>query len=444
MLKWGRNYKVVFEIGYREENDITAYVPQEEITVQYPTTLHLNMTSGINTGEVGQCSIQLYNLNEAVRTKLWKDNFDNKKYITMYLYAGYQDNMPLIFRGDVQQSYSYREEGGVDYITDIQSEDGSYVLLNGVANGTYAKDTDIPNIIQDLLKDVPFYTLGYTSKKLKPLRKSRTYIGKVMDLIQREYGDYDVYIDKGELNILADNEVVPGYLPVITAESGLLGSPRRQDTLLIVRTLFEPRLILGQAIELISDSLPFLNQYYKVISIAHQGTISPVECGKLITTVTLSLGDKVFNELQKTEPSTYGGQATSGKWLKPVTGTVTSPFGRRTAPKAGASTYHKGIDIGAPLNTTVTAPANGKVKFVGWVRGYGKYISIDHGLINGKAVVSEYGHLNGYTVSSNQTVSAGQQIGLVGSTGNSTGPHLHFGIMENGNFINPITYIGSY
>lgn len=442
MLKWGRNYKIVFEIGERKA--LTEYIPQEEVIVQYPTTLRLNITSGINSSNVAQGSFQLYNLPEDTRAKLWKDNFNQTKYITMYVYAGYQSDMPLIYHGDIMQCYSFRDSGGVDYITDIQANDGSYVLTDSYANRTFSKGTELPNIIKTLLEDVPLYNVGYITKKAKPLPKDRTFIGNTLDLLGREYGDFDVYIDKGELNILAKDETVPGYLPVITAESGLLGSPRRADQFLVANMIFEPRLIIGQAVELLSDSLPFLNQIYKVITIAHQGVISPVESGGLTTTVTFLLGTAAFNELTKQAPSTYGGTPTTGIWSKPAQGRIESSFGPRKQPIPGASTNHKGIDIGAAVNAPVTAPANGKVYFANWNGGYGKCIQIDHGTIDGKQVTSLYGHLNTILVSYGQQVSQGQQIGLVGSTGNVSGPHLHFEVRENTIPVNPTKYIGAY
>lgn len=442
MLKWRRNYKIIFEIG--ERKDMTEYIPQEEITVQYPTTLKFQITSGINSSDMSQGTFQLYNLSETVRAKLWKDNFNQTKYITMYVYAGYGIDMPLIFRGDVTQCYSYRESGAVDFITDIQSNDGTYVMLYGVSNRTFSAGTDLPNIIQTLLEEVPIYKAGYITNKAKPLSKDRTFIGKTLDLLGREYGDFDIYIDKGELNVLAENEVVPGYLPVITAESGLLGSPRRAEQFLIVNTIFEPRIVLGQAVEVLSDSLQLVNQTYKVMSVAHQGIISPVESGALTTTITLNLGNFVLEELKKATSNTFGGTPTSGIWQKPVQGRVTSPFGHREKPTAKASTEHKGMDIGAAKNTPVYAPANGRVYFANWYGGYGKCIQIDNGTINGKKVTTLYGHLNSYIVAQNQTVYAGQQIGLVGSTGESTGPHLHFEVRENGHPVNPVKYIGNY
>ncbi|MDE5889334.1 MAG: M23 family metallopeptidase, partial [Bacilli bacterium] len=186
---------------------------------------------------------------------------------------------------------------------------------------------------------------------------------------------------------------------------------------------------------------------YKVIRIHHKGVISPVTCGTLITTVTLSLFTGEPKKLKKKTTTPNQNQGTKGKWLKPVNGQkITSPFGQRKQPIAGASTYHEGIDIGTVMNAVVTAPAQGKVIFAGWEnpnnhkQGYGQYIKIDHG--NG--LISLYGHLNKILVSVGRNLNANEQIGWAGNTGNSSGPHLHFGIYRNGVAINPIEYIGNY
>lgn len=442
MLKFQRNYKIVFEIGRRD--NLRNYIPEEEITVSYPTTLHFNVTHSLNMSNVSRGSFQLYNLSEQVQAKLWKDLYNQTKYITMEVYAGYGNTMPLIFRGDINSCYSYRESGGVDFITDIQSDDGTYLFQYGICNHTFTKGTQFENILKTLLEEVPLYKLGYVTPDIPPLTRDKTFIGQTMDLLGREYGKYQIFIDKGELNILGENDVIPGVIPVITAESGLLGSPRRGEQYLSCKMLFEPQLQVGQAIELISDSLPFVNNLYKVIGFTHSGVISPVESGNLITELQLYMGNAIFEELKKATNSNYTGEPTNGVWSKPVQGIVSSPFGRRVQPTKGASHNHQGMDIAAPLNTPVYAPANGKIAFAGWANGYGNCIYMDNGNINNKLVASRYGHLNRFVVNNNQAVSKGQLIGYVGSSGISTGPHLHFEILEGKTEVNPIKYIGNY
>ena len=91
------------------------------------------------------------------------------------------------------------------------------------------------------------------------------------------------------------------------------------------------------------------------------------------------------------------------QYIKPVEGKITSDFGYRTSPVAGASTNHSGIDIGVPIGTPVKAMADGTVVAAnGGMRGYGNGVFVDHGMINGKHVVSEYGHLSSFEIKSNR------------------------------------------
>ena len=136
--------------------------------------------------------------------------------------------------------------------------------------------------------------------------------------------------------------------------------------------------------------------------------------------------------------SSGGGAVSSGGWLRPLASyRVTSPFGNRDAPTAGASTYHQGIDLAAPEGTPIYASRTGVVTAATFGKSAGYYVSINHG----DGFSSIYMHMTRYVVKKGQAVSAGQVIGYVGSTGTSTGNHLHFGISYNGKYVNPASYI---
>ena len=441
MEKFQRNYKIEFEIGHRT-NDF-QYIPEKILEIKYPITLKLETNyspfSQTNTGK-----FQLYNLSPETQALLHKDFYDLTKYVRMKLYAGYQDVMPVIFYGDFLQCYSLRQGGNVDYITTIEANDMQYILLHGFNNTTFTENTTPENLIETLLYDVPNIKIGYISKSLKPLQSDQTFLGNMYDLIRDEYPEYQVYIDKDELNILDDYEVVPGDIQVITSASGLLGTPARAEGYYIVDTLFEPGVKIGQQILLLSQTAKNANNTYKVVGVKHSGVISPVESGTLKTNLTLFMGDKPFQELKKAT-TTYGQIQQPGIFVKPLTSArVSSPFGKRTAPKKGASTIHKGIDLAAPTGTPIMATANGKVNFAGVRGGYGNTVILNHGKVNNIEICSLYGHMSRFNCSNNQTVYAGQVIGYVGSTGISTGPHCHFEIKENGQAVNPTKYVGTF
>jgi murein DD-endopeptidase MepM/ murein hydrolase activator NlpD len=123
----------------------------------------------------------------------------------------------------------------------------------------------------------------------------------------------------------------------------------------------------------------------------------------------------------------------TGEFIWPVRGPITSPFGPRPNPFGGPPDFHPGLDIAAPSGTPIVAADSGRVIIAGWVSGYGNYIAIDHA----SGLSSAYGHCSRIDVAVGQDVSRGQVIGAVGSTGHSTGPHVHFEIRLQGRPVDP-------
>lgn len=122
----------------------------------------------------------------------------------------------------------------------------------------------------------------------------------------------------------------------------------------------------------------------------------------------------------------------------PVEGKLTSTFGSRKHPQNGQELFHSGIDISVPTGTPVKATADGIISFAGWSRGNGNVVVIEHG--NGFTTV--YAHNSTLKVAAGQTVKQGVQIAASGSTGNSTGPHVHYEVWKNGQHVNPSTFTG--
>ena len=145
--------------------------------------------------------------------------------------------------------------------------------------------------------------------------------------------------------------------------------------------------------------------------------------------VTKEPVNKVINKGTSVVASSSRSGSGSLNW--PTSGSITSPYGYRS------SGFHTGIDIANKKGTTVVAAAGGKVVSAGWSGSYGYCIIVDHG--NG--MKTRYAHLSKISCSVGQTVLRGEKIGEVGSTGNSTGPHLHFEVIINGSTKNPINYL---
>ena len=127
----------------------------------------------------------------------------------------------------------------------------------------------------------------------------------------------------------------------------------------------------------------------------------------------------------------------SSGFMRPAPGGVTDPFGPRVHPVTGKRSVHTGADLWAAYGTPILASKSGTVVEAGWNTAYGNMVIIDHG--DGTSTL--YGHSSRLAVQAGQHVSQGQVIAYVGSTGYSTGPHLHFGIMINGQWVNPMNYI---
>ena len=133
---------------------------------------------------------------------------------------------------------------------------------------------------------------------------------------------------------------------------------------------------------------------------------------------------------------TSGVGQTSGELQRPVPGVVTSKFGRRMHPILGYSRMHKGMDFRAGYGTPILAATDGKVARAGWAGGYGKQVRISHG----GGLATSYSHMSKFVVKAGQRVRRGQVIGYVGSTGLSTGPHLHYELYKNGSPVNPSNF----
>lgn len=163
------------------------------------------------------------------------------------------------------------------------------------------------------------------------------------------------------------------------------------------------------------------------------------------------LYDDLDNEIARLEAAATGGVfvGVDGKviipsivgkggfvWPMPTSTVITDYFGGREAPTAGASTFHRGLDIGCSSGSHVIAAAAGTVSYTGYMGGGGITVMLDHG----DGVFTVYHHLSAYSVTVGQKVEQGQVIAFSGNTGISTGPHLHFGVRVNGEYVDPLQF----
>lgn len=227
----------------------------------------------------------------------------------------------------------------------------------------------------------------------------------------------------------------------------------KHDYDLIIRIQDQRKLILDKKAELERDQAA-LKELEKTAEIKRKEVeVSKAKKEKILDKVVndRDTAERAYQELleasrqveQMIRQSRYqvsgkqGSGKSTGTMIWPISGPITSEFGWRTHPIFGTAKYHSGLDIGGDYGMEVVAADGGVVIYAGWISGYGNAVIIDHG--NG--VSSLYGHNQSLVVSEGQSVSQGQLIAYCGSTGYSTGPHVHFEVRENGSPVSPYNYL---
>ena len=152
-----------------------------------------------------------------------------------------------------------------------------------------------------------------------------------------------------------------------------------------------------------------------------------------------------YEEFDREDPGggTPGARADAVLAPPVTTLTITSPYGSRKHPLTGVTKLHTGVDFGAPQGARVSAARAGTVVFAAMTKAYGNRVVVDHGTIEGKRLETTYSHLSAIDVTAGQTVQTGTPLGRVGSTGLSTGPHLHFEVIYDGYYTDPQPWLSS-
>ena len=216
-------------------------------------------------------------------------------------------------------------------------------------------------------------------------------------------------------------------------------------------SLYRSARAAGAPIEAIQQYLHTLDQHLSLDTAIEPGdTFDIVVTYRRSSTGESQVGDLLFAGLERDgrpkaqllrwggdglffEASGMGAQRTG--LIMPVVGRITSNFGARRHPVLGYTRMHAGVDFGAPHGAPIYAVGDAKVIYSGWHGGHGNYVKLDHG----GGFATAYAHMSRVAVPSGARVHAGQVIGYVGSTGLSTGPHLHYELYRNGGAVNPLS-----
>ena len=281
MTKFQRNYKLVYTIPPTKEGE-----QAESVTVKYPLTCEFHIER--NTfASANRATFRIYNLGLGTRNKIFQDVYNINRYCFVDFYAGYGDNMPLLFTGKVLSCYHEKETP--DIVTTIEALDND--IIQSYSSHTFEAGTSKQDVLNTLAGDFPNVKLGATGTLEGTLQNRLVTEGLTFDCINNLTGGHS-FIDLNKLNTLQNNEVL-GDVSIykLTSASGLMGSPRRQDAQLEVTSIFAPEITVGQLLEIESVTAPDqFNGQYKVIGITHQGVISGAVCGEATTTVNLFVG----------------------------------------------------------------------------------------------------------------------------------------------------------
>ena len=280
----------------------------EFVEIKPPFTLEFNIQRN-NLASSNTANFVIYNLNTANRSKIYKDIYDVGTFRAVQLFAGYAektgDLLPRVFNGNIKRAFSHRQ--GPDFRTEIECYDGQISNSTSDIAITLPASINTKDIIEAIaknLKDVGGVTVG---KKFTDISsRSTALMGNPSEILSQLTGGKS-YIDSGNLYALDKSEVVIGDIRLINVDNGLLGTPKKQETMIEIEMLFEPRIKPSQLIELQSSTEPRFNGYYKVTGIIHRGTISGAVGGEARTNLTMIqqkvtdvVYDKATNEYRAT------------------------------------------------------------------------------------------------------------------------------------------------
>lgn len=235
-----------------------------------------------------------------------------------------------------------------------------------------------------------------------------------------------------------------------TTRADLLKRVLAQDANLITKVKLERELVTQKKAELERDRLAILE--LEKVAAAKKNLIEGrrTEREQVLNSAVYErdTAERAYQELQETsrrieqmirniQSGNRDATGATGALIWPASGPITSPYGWRTHPIFGTQRYHSGIDIGADYGEPIRAADGGVVIYADWMGGYGKAVIVDHG----GGISTLYAHSSELLVGEGQRVYKGQVIARIGSTGYSTGPHLHFEVRQNGSPVNPLGYL---
>ena len=274
------------------------------VVIENPFTIRFSINRNIFQ-EVNQGDFEIYNLSPDTYNRLFYDYFSINRYFgdeettrsignkwksrTVILEAGYEDmEMSIIFVGDMWSCYTERR--GADVITRIHAIIGlrATSISSDVSFGSTTRNKVLMYLADDMHLKMKLYQI-----EDKEFNRPISISGNSFANIQKYSGDI-AYIDNNEIKVLKYDDAFESEVALINDESGLLGVPQRENGILSVNMIFEPRLTVGQIIEIQSRIAPMFNGQYKVFGLKHDGVISGAESNRIVTSIQMMVGSQLY------------------------------------------------------------------------------------------------------------------------------------------------------
>jgi hypothetical protein len=280
--KFNRQYVLKIETGPNEYVEINS--KDSPLTLEF--TIVRNNLAAANTA-----TLVVHNLSPSNRAKIVKDicdiNFETQR--AVQLFAGYNDGetaiLPLVFNGIIRRAYS--ERNMVDFVTQIEASDSQAAMVTGNVSVTLPPGLKTSDLIEKLVKLLPGVESSTIGKKfIEGTKRATPVVGNPMQILN-QLTNNGLYFENQNAYALDQFEVILGDVRLINYDNGLLGTPRKMETLVDIEMLFEPRIKPSQLIQLYSDTAERFDGLYKVTAITHRGVISGAVGGDCRTNLSL-------------------------------------------------------------------------------------------------------------------------------------------------------------
>lgn len=251
-LRFNRNYELRVDDG----KNFTIIKPPLKIAFEATKSI----AGGLNT-----LNLQIYNLTTANSQKFCKDP-EQRKLLRVTLKVGYQDNLEVIFIGDVNRGFAGRQ--GADIVNSMQIFDGGQGSFYGFVSKTVKTREEVT---KTLIAQMPTVERGTITKQSEYIRP-RVLVGNCSKIFKNQLDSgYSYFIDDNKVYILKGNEYLANYISVVSAETGLVNTPERENSLVSFETMLNPSIKIGGLVDLKSTTAGYLNGIYRVQQIVTKG-----------------------------------------------------------------------------------------------------------------------------------------------------------------------------